>query len=773
MSIDGGTHKPEVAALPGGSCELTILWASSGTAAQTFTLRPGGAVRLGRSPTNDVVVNVPSISARHLEFFLRPRTPEEVAAGSDSPPGSQVLCVRDDGARNGSGLRSKKPTPGGPVVPWKPLEAGSPHLCGNGYQLLVPLKSRKGDTQASKVQRTFTVHFKSLAITIQPPVVAAPAADGALLLTKKVPLEQAVTPKVAAVEVTPPAATAADIAAVLAAGLQHGKKKKHKDATAELDREELERMKRDKKEKKLRKKELQLRLLAGQAEQLQQMLHQGGSLQNNQSDVPAETPPAPAPVPAQAPAQAPPPVLARPPGQPLGGVASDQQQDEKPQEGRWRRRKRERGAAEMSTFPIATDAPVAGDPQNLQQINAAIDAELGIEQNPPPPVVGPLGSKMAVAADVVREGCHDEGVAGVGTSGTRPKRRAKVAAGVTKVKDGVHMWEVVGDPAVFVRGAKDLSSNALGTKNHGTIVRGKKEASWLALVDEPGFMVIKHPEMGVLLRKVQTPEQQLGGVAKKEQTNVPPPPAAAVNQLPRQGPGGGGIRLTEATLKAVSAAAAAKQRERKVEQSQFMPPRRAEVAPERDASACYVGASVLRDMSVSPISTPGVGRKRKRKKQRPMGRASSEDESTEVGAQPKKKKKRKVAEQAASSGASHWKAGGMAPPPAGMFPFPFADMRTVPAAAVTSSPPRWDPSACAGGGTAVFGGAGKPRIKTKDKVKAKEGKTKRQKSSSPAPAGEGQRKRHEREGKDRSAAAPAAATFGSATEPGTPRRRRR
>jgi len=115
------------------------------------------------------------------------------------------------------------------------------------------------------------------------------------------------------------------------------------------------------------------------------------------------------------------------------------------------------------------------------------------------------------------------------------------------------------------------------------------------------------------------------------------------------------LRLTENTIKVVAAAAAhanskrqERQKERQVQAEAASPPPITFQEPWRTSaglplSSQLAGPSMLRDMSISPISTPGVGVRRKGKTKHRQPHSSSDDDAaaTAVASMPKQKKKRK------------------------------------------------------------------------------------------------------------------------------------
>lgn len=235
-------------------------------------------------------------------------------------------------------------------------------------------------------------------------------------------------------------------------------------------------------------------------------------------------------------------------------------------------------------------------PRTAAGVNAAIDAELGLQ--------------LAGEGDGPTPGA------------TRPKRKAKPGAPAREL----HQWEVVGEPAVFVRSHKNLDSATYGTKPSGMIVMGYKEGDWVALQDEPGYMMISHPDMGFLMKDMGIVQPAVLGSSDDE--DVPAKSAAETHWRQQQG---AGIRLTEQSLRVVSSAAQAAHEKRR-SSGQGLP------GDFDRGRSMVVAQSIIRDMSVSPISQPGVGRKKKKK---PVAAPETSEDSDD--GQKAKKRKRKDA----------------------------------------------------------------------------------------------------------------------------------
>jgi len=135
--------------------EVSLVRGASGQV-QTFTLRAGGVLRIGRGVANDIVLDFNGVSVYHAELFLRPDT---------SNSGRQLLCIRDD-SKNGTGVRPGPHSPDavvlrGKVPEWESLKKGAFRVLDHGWQMIVPLRSRKGEQQMSEAPRIVTVYVGS------------------------------------------------------------------------------------------------------------------------------------------------------------------------------------------------------------------------------------------------------------------------------------------------------------------------------------------------------------------------------------------------------------------------------------------------------------------------------------------------------------------------------------------------------------------------------------------------------------------------------------
>lgn len=157
----------------GEKCDVTICRGSTASA-QTFAIRVGGVLRIGRGVANDVVLDFEGVSVYHAEIHLQPR-----AAGEAGPP---LLCVRDE-SKNGTAVRA------GPHAEekadadaWEPLKKGALRILQHGWQVMMPLNSRKNSKQLPVTERLITVFVGSTV----PEGFATAATSTLALLTHKV-----------------------------------------------------------------------------------------------------------------------------------------------------------------------------------------------------------------------------------------------------------------------------------------------------------------------------------------------------------------------------------------------------------------------------------------------------------------------------------------------------------------------------------------------------------------------------------------------------------
>merc|ERR1712110_555105 len=134
-------------------------------------LRPKRTVRIGSARGNDVLIKMPGVSARHCELHF----------SEDEAGGQPALCVRDV-SRNGSGMRdpSLVKTDGSSLKSWEVLAKGVSRTLGDGWQLKIPLKSRKNGVQVAEAARTLTLKLgpwtacppEAPKFSVRPPPVA-------------------------------------------------------------------------------------------------------------------------------------------------------------------------------------------------------------------------------------------------------------------------------------------------------------------------------------------------------------------------------------------------------------------------------------------------------------------------------------------------------------------------------------------------------------------------------------------------------------------------
>jgi len=140
---------PSTEKAPKGQCmaELTVVRPNG--AEQRFELRFGGVVCIGRGGKSDVSSDFSGVSLRHVELFLQPAASDELG-----PP---RLFARDC-SKNGTGVRQAAgPEDGGATRGFVRLMPDTPFSMGQGSQIIVPMRSRKGDVQKPEEERTFTL----------------------------------------------------------------------------------------------------------------------------------------------------------------------------------------------------------------------------------------------------------------------------------------------------------------------------------------------------------------------------------------------------------------------------------------------------------------------------------------------------------------------------------------------------------------------------------------------------------------------------------------
>lgn len=136
-------------------CEVVIYRGQTGTS-QTFPLSSGGVLRVGRCMASDVVLDFNGVTVYHCEIYLR-------HSSDPNQANKHVLCVRDT-SKNGTGIR---PGPYGvnaeeaDPYAWEPLKRDGLRVLENGWQLMVPLRSRKDNLQLPEAWRTLTIFVGS------------------------------------------------------------------------------------------------------------------------------------------------------------------------------------------------------------------------------------------------------------------------------------------------------------------------------------------------------------------------------------------------------------------------------------------------------------------------------------------------------------------------------------------------------------------------------------------------------------------------------------
>jgi len=135
----------------GEKCDVTICRGSTASA-QTFAIRVGGVLRIGRGVANDVVLDFEGVSVYHAEIHLQPR-----AAGDAGPP---LLCVRDE-SKNGTAVRAGPHAEEVAAEAWEPLKKGALRILQHGWQIMMPLNSRKNSKQLPVGERLVSVFVGS------------------------------------------------------------------------------------------------------------------------------------------------------------------------------------------------------------------------------------------------------------------------------------------------------------------------------------------------------------------------------------------------------------------------------------------------------------------------------------------------------------------------------------------------------------------------------------------------------------------------------------
>lgn len=131
--------------------DVTICRGSTGSA-QTFTLRPNGFLRIGRGVGNDLVLDFLGVSVYHAELHLLPRS-----VGEDGQQIPQCLCVRDV-SKNGTAVRSGPHAEGEGVTTWEVLKTGALRVVQHGWQVMMPVNSRKNQKQQKTIDRLLTIY---------------------------------------------------------------------------------------------------------------------------------------------------------------------------------------------------------------------------------------------------------------------------------------------------------------------------------------------------------------------------------------------------------------------------------------------------------------------------------------------------------------------------------------------------------------------------------------------------------------------------------------
>lgn len=137
---------PGAAMAEGDKCDITICRGTADSA-KTFTLSVGGVLRIGRGVANDVVLDFDGVSVYHAEIHC-----QKSATG-------QLLCIRDE-SRNGTAVRAG-PHAETPNNAWEPLKKGALRILPHGWQILMPLNSRKNTKQLVISARLLSIYVGS------------------------------------------------------------------------------------------------------------------------------------------------------------------------------------------------------------------------------------------------------------------------------------------------------------------------------------------------------------------------------------------------------------------------------------------------------------------------------------------------------------------------------------------------------------------------------------------------------------------------------------
>lgn len=84
--------------------------------------------------------------------------------------------------------------------------------------------------------------------------------------------------------------------------------------------------------------------------------------------------------------------------------------------------------------------------------------------------------------------------------------QAVAPAETTEAIAKIERFEVAWQNGVHVRAAKERSAESLGIREEGTIVFGRQDGDWVALSDEPGFMVVSDGGIPLLKKMDQEPD---------------------------------------------------------------------------------------------------------------------------------------------------------------------------------------------------------------------------------------------------------------------------
>lgn len=142
-----------------------------------------------------------------------------------------------------------------------------------------------------------------------------------------------------------------------------------------------------------------------------------------------------------------------------------------------------------------------------------------------------VSSEPAASSAKGMLGPHDQPPSG-SVASTFSKRLA--AMSTSAQTDDVGTWQVTWDGGVRIRSAPDTTSERLGASKYGQHVRARRKGSWLALVDEPGFMMMHHTDGTMFVREVAVVKREHMPAAPVQTPTQPCAPAPTTTLVPPQ-----------------------------------------------------------------------------------------------------------------------------------------------------------------------------------------------------------------------------------------------